>query len=57
MKGMWCVKEAAELMGLSEQHLRLLLKNDEVKGQKLGGTWVVLELKYVRKRKVKGGNK
>ena len=54
MKGMWSVKEAAKKLGLSEQHLRLLLKQGEVKGKKLGGTWVVLELGYTRKKRRKG---
>ena len=53
-KGIWSVKEAAEKLGLSEQHLRLLLKKGEVKGKKLGGTWVVLELSYIRKRREPG---
>ena len=57
MGGMWSVKEAAEKLSLSEQHLRLLLKKGEVKGKKLGGTWVVLDLNYTRKRKPKGGKK
>ena len=52
---MWSVKQAAKEMNLSEQHLRLLLKKGEVEGKKLGGTWVVLGLNYVRKRKLKGG--
>ena len=45
---------AAALMGLSAQHLRLLLKQGKVKGKKLDGTWVVLALNYTRKRKDKG---
>ena len=52
---MWSVKEAADKLGLSERHLRLLLERGEVKGKKLSGTWVVLRLDYTRKRKRKGG--
>ena len=54
---MWSVKQAAKEMNISEQHLRLLLNKGEVKGRKLTGTWVVLELDYKRKRKPKGGRK
>ena len=50
---MWSVKEAAQKLGLSGRHLRLLLKKGEIKGKKLGGTWVVLELSYTRKKKRK----
>jgi excisionase family DNA binding protein len=52
---MYSVKEAAEKLGISERHLRLLLKNGEVEGKKLGRDWVVLSLDYKRKRKPKGG--
>jgi len=58
MKGgnMYSVKEAATKMGLSEQHLRRLLKERKVEGKKLGHDWVVLSLDYKRQRK-KGGNR
>jgi excisionase family DNA binding protein len=55
METLLSVKEAAGKLGLSERHLRLLLKMGEVKGKKLGGTWVVLSLDYIRKKKRKGG--
>jgi len=51
MEGMWSAREAAERLGVSEQHIRLLLKKGEVKGRKVGRTWVVLALDYTRKRK------
>ena len=51
---MYTVQEAAQKMGISERHLRLLLTNKEVKGKKLGRDWVVLSLNYQRKRKPKG---
>jgi len=50
---MYSVREAAKKMGVSESHLRLLLKRGEVKGKKLARDWVVLELIYNRKRKPK----
>ena len=54
---MYSVKEAAQKIGLSEQHLRLLLKEGKIEGKKLGHDWVVLSLDYKRKRKLKGGNR
>ncbi len=49
----YSTKEAAEKMGISQQHLRLLLSTGEVYGKKLGHDWVVLSLDYKRKRKPK----
>ncbi len=40
-------------MGISQQHLRLLLSTGEIKGKELGRDWVVLSLDYKRKRKPK----
>jgi hypothetical protein len=54
---MHSVKEASKAMGVSENHLRLLLRTGEVKGKKLARDWVVLDLNYTRKRKPKGGKK
>jgi excisionase family DNA binding protein len=50
---MYIIKEASKLMGVSESHLRLLLKRGEVKGKKYGRDWLVLDLNYARKRKPK----
>jgi len=47
---MWNVKEAAKRIGISEQRVRKLLAEGRIKGKKLGGTWVVLELSYTKKR-------
>jgi len=52
--GMYSVKEAAQRMGISERHLRLLLEKGQVEGKKLGHDWVVLSLDYKRKRRPKG---
>jgi len=52
---MYSVKEAAQKMGISERHLRLLLEKGQIKGKKLGHDWLVLSLDYKRKRKPKGG--
>jgi excisionase family DNA binding protein len=46
---MYSVKEAADRMKVSEQHLRYLLAHGEVEGKKLGRDWVVLSLDYQRK--------
>ena len=50
-------KEAAERIGISQDHLRRLLEKGEVKGKKLGRDWVVLSLDYQRKRRPKGYKK
>lgn len=50
---MYSVREAAEKMGLSPQHLRLLLKQGKVEGKKLGHDWVVLSLDYKRRRELR----
>jgi len=50
---LYSVQEAAVKMGLSEQYLRALLANGEVKGRKLGRDWVILSLDYQRKRRPK----
>ena len=34
------IKEAARFCGLSERHIRLLLKQEKIKGKKLGHDWV-----------------
>jgi len=52
---MYSVKEASTKMGVSQRHIRTLLKTGEIGGKKLGHDWVVLDLNYVRKRKPKGG--
>lgn len=51
---MYSTKEAAEKLGLSQDHVRLLVRKGVIKGKKLGHDWVVLDLNYTRKRKVKG---
>jgi excisionase family DNA binding protein len=50
-------KEAAIRLGLSQDHIRRLLENGEIKGQKIGNSWVVFDLSYVRRRKPKYGKK
>ncbi|NOQ18135.1 MAG: DNA-binding protein [Dehalococcoidales bacterium] len=54
---MYSVKEAAQKIGISDRHLRMLLEKGQIKGKKLGHDWVVLSLDYKRKRKPKGGKK
>ena len=51
---MFSVKEAASKMGISEPHLRLLLRRGNIEGKKIGRDWVVLSTEYVRKRRKKG---
>ncbi len=50
---MYSTKEAAELLGLSQDHVRLLARTGLIKAKKVGRDWVVLELDYTRKRKPK----
>lgn len=54
---MYSVREAATKIGISERHLRLLLKKGAIEGKRLGRDWVVISLDYTRKRKTKGGKK
>lgn len=48
---MWNVGQAAIEMGISEQRVRKLLSEGRIKAKKLGGTWVVLELSYTKKKR------
>ena len=50
-------KEAAEMLGLSQDHVRRLLEEGKLKGKRVGNSWVVLELNYQRKRKPKTSKK
>ena len=54
---MYSTKEAAEKLGLSQDHVRLLARRGIIQAKKLGHDWVVLDLNYTRKRKAKGGKK
>ena len=50
---MYGTKEAAEKLGISQRHLRLLLEHGKIRGKKLGRDWVVLSLDYERRRRPK----
>jgi len=50
---MYSTKEASERLGLSQDHVRLLARKGIIPARKLGHDWVVLELNYLRKRKLK----
>ena len=52
-KAMYSVKEAAEKLKISEQHLRYLLANGQIEGKKISRDWIVLNLDYKRKRRPK----
>ena len=54
---MYSTKEAAEKLGLSQDHVRLLARKGIIPARKLGHDWIVLSLEYKRKRKVKGDKK
>lgn len=50
---MYSVREASSRLGINARHVRRLLVSGEIKGKKLGHDWIVLDLKYTRKRKPK----
>jgi excisionase family DNA binding protein len=50
---MYSTKEASEKLGLSQDHVRLLARTGQIKAKRLGHDWVILSLKYQRKRKPK----
>lgn len=50
---MYSTREAAEILGLSQDHIKLLARTGHIKAEKVGRDWVVLELDYNRKRKPK----
>lgn len=54
---MFSTKEAAERLGLSEDHVRLLARKGVIESKKIGRDWVILNLDYTRKRKIGGGRK
>ncbi|MBN2074777.1 MAG: helix-turn-helix domain-containing protein [Dehalococcoidales bacterium] len=54
---MYTVKEASQILGLEESHIRRLAKLGKIKAQKWGRDWMILELSYSRKRKQGGGRK
>ena len=54
---MYSTKEAAERLGLSQEHVRLLARKGVIEAKRLGHDWVILNLNYERKRKPKGGKK
>ncbi len=45
------VKQAAEKIGVTDRHIRWLLKNGDIQGRKLGRDWIITSLEYKRKRK------
>lgn len=53
---MYSVEEASRVLGLDTSQIRRLLRSGEIKGRKLARDWVVLELNYKRKRRLKGVN-
>ncbi len=55
MTPIYSTREAAEKLGLSPDHVKLLARKGLIKAKKLGHDWVILDLNYTRKRKPKGG--
>ena len=54
---MYSTEQAGKILGLSQDHVRLLARKGVIKAKKIGRDWVVLDLNYIRKRKPKGGKK
>ncbi|MFC2024424.1 helix-turn-helix domain-containing protein [Chloroflexota bacterium] len=50
---MYSTKDAAERLGLSQDHVKLLARKGLISARKLGRDWVVLDLNYIRKRRPK----
>jgi len=50
---MFSTKEAAQELGLSQDHVRRLLEQGKLTGKRIGNSWVVLKLDYKRKRRPK----
>ena len=50
---MYTTREAAEKLGLSPDHVKLLARTGKIDAKKMGRDWVVLSLDYKRKRKHK----
>ncbi len=57
MKQVYSTKEAGEILGLSQDHVKLLARKGLITAKKLGHDWVVLDLDYTRKRRPKGEKK
>jgi len=54
---MYSTEEAAKILRLSREHVRLLVRTGVIEGRKIGRDWVVLDLSYKRKRRPGGGRK
>ena len=54
---MYGTKEAAEKLGLSQPHVRLLTRTGVIQAKSIGRDWVILSLDYQRKRRPKGSKK
>ena len=52
---MYSTREAAEKLGLSQAHVKLLARKGIIEAKKIGRDWVVLSLDYKRKRQPKRG--
>jgi len=50
---MYSTREAAEKLGLSPDHVKLLARKGIINAKKVGRDWVILDLDYTRKRKPK----
>jgi excisionase family DNA binding protein len=50
---MYSTKEAAEILGLSQAHVKLLARKGVIEARKVARDWIILDLNYTRKRRSK----
>ena len=50
---MYSTRDAGKILGLSQDHVKLLARKGLLKAQKVGRDWIILDLDYTRKRKPK----
>ena len=54
---MYSTREAGKKLGISQDHVRLLVRTGVIEGKKIGRDWIVLDLNYKRRRRPGGGRK
>jgi hypothetical protein len=50
---MYSTNEAAKILGLSQAHVKLLARRGVIQARKVARDWIILDLNYTRKRKLK----
>jgi excisionase family DNA binding protein len=47
---MYSTKEAAEILGLSQAHVKLLARKGVIEARKVARDWIILDLNYQRRK-------